>query len=208
MRKFDLEEWLKDTTQEVIIENGRPARIVCWDADESYPVVAIIGGIAYSYSAKGEASDGDYPLYFADTGDDRIRIRLVEYFTNQPDHYLFLGFTKSELLTWLEKQKEPKEQKQIVAVDSDELFKILPRPEVWSEADKKRYESCLRRLSTTNEGGATMNSEWFKKHVYPHPRWKPTEKQMRYLIMAFVFNEDKDMKAVLESLYKDLKKLL
>lgn len=36
--------------------------------------------------------------------DERIRVRLIEYFESQADHYYFLGFTKDEILNWLKNE--------------------------------------------------------------------------------------------------------
>ena len=49
------------------------------------------------------------------------------------------------------------------------------RPQNWTKEDKDRYISCLQRLSTGNpEQPETINSKWFKEHVYPQNRWKPS----------------------------------
>lgn len=55
--------------------------------------------------------------------------------------------------------------------------RVLPQPkQEWSEEDKERYISCLQRLGTGNpEQPETINSKWFKEHVYPQNRWKPSE---------------------------------
>ena len=53
------------------------------------------------------------------------------------------------------------------------------KPAEWSEEDEERYENCLQKLSTGNpEQPETINSKWFKEHVYPKPQWKPSDKQI------------------------------
>ena len=53
------------------------------------------------------------------------------------------------------------------------------RPQNWTKEDKERYLSCLQRLSTGNpEQPETINSKWFKEHVYPQNAWKPSEEQI------------------------------
>lgn len=39
---FTLEAWLKDTSQKVVDEDGRPVRIICTDADGLYPIIGLV----------------------------------------------------------------------------------------------------------------------------------------------------------------------
>lgn len=67
------------------------------------------------------------------------------------------------------------------------------RPQNWTKEDKERYISCLQRLSTGNpEQPETINSEWFKEHVYPQPTWKPSDEQMKLLreVQAALLGKD------------------
>ena len=55
----------------------------------------------------------------------------------------------------------------------------LQTKQEWGKKDKERYISCLQRLSTGNpEQPETINSKWFKEHVYPQSTWKPSDEQM------------------------------
>ena len=42
MKQFNLEEYLKNPSRKVVTRNGRNARIICTDAKNVYPVVALI----------------------------------------------------------------------------------------------------------------------------------------------------------------------
>lgn len=42
MKQFSLEEYLKNPSRKVVTREGRSARIICTDAKEGYPVVALI----------------------------------------------------------------------------------------------------------------------------------------------------------------------
>ena len=42
MKQFNLEEYLKNPSREVITRDGRNARIICTDAKNDYPIVALI----------------------------------------------------------------------------------------------------------------------------------------------------------------------
>ena len=42
MRKFDLQEWLKDQTQEVVTMAGEPAKIVFTEGMGGYPILVVI----------------------------------------------------------------------------------------------------------------------------------------------------------------------
>lgn len=84
----------------------------------------------------------------------------------------------------------------------------------WSKEDKERYISCLQRLSTGNpEQPETINSKWFKEHVYSQSTWKPTKEQIRrleYFVKLWGKTEDTENTKVLEtvkSLLNDLKQL-
>jgi len=39
---FTLEAWLKDKSQKVVDEDGRPVRIICTDADGLYPIIGLV----------------------------------------------------------------------------------------------------------------------------------------------------------------------
>ena len=42
MKRFSLEEYLKNPSRKVITRDGRNARIICTDAKNNYPIVALI----------------------------------------------------------------------------------------------------------------------------------------------------------------------
>lgn len=42
MKQFNLEEYLKNPSKKVITRDGRNARIICTDAKNNYPIVALI----------------------------------------------------------------------------------------------------------------------------------------------------------------------
>ena len=42
MKKFNSEEYLKNPTRKVITRDGRKARVICTDAKNNFPVVALI----------------------------------------------------------------------------------------------------------------------------------------------------------------------
>lgn len=39
---FTLDAWLKDKSQKVVDEDGRPVRIICTDADGLYPIIGLV----------------------------------------------------------------------------------------------------------------------------------------------------------------------
>ena len=154
-------------------------------------------------------------------------IRLVKSFydVNFPTPE---GFTKEQLLSWLEKQGDQKpaawskeDEKMIEAAlqlaheyGRHGLWCWLKslRPHNWTKEDKERYISCLQRLGTGNpEQPETINSKWFKEHVYSQNRWKPSdeqivalEKTLKYFQMFTAFGETIDR---LKELEEQLKKL-
>jgi hypothetical protein len=78
----------------------------------------------------------------------------------------------------------------------------------WSKEDEERYISCLQRLGTGDpKQPETINSKWFKEHVYPQSTWKPSGEQMKQLGWIAEQNKDNMIGKELMSLYQDLKKL-
>ena len=52
---FDLQKYLTDPTLKVVTRDGdADARIICTNANESEPVIAIVEGLSKQYSAKGK----------------------------------------------------------------------------------------------------------------------------------------------------------
>ena len=90
----------------------------------------------------------------------------------------------------------------IEAAKSDIAWLKSLRPQNWTKEDRERYISCLQRLSTGNpKQPETINSKWFKEHVYPQNTWKPSDEQMTQLGKYCPDNRP------LTSLYEQLKKL-
>ena len=56
------------------------------------------------------------------------------------------------------------------------IKKCEQKPVKWNEEDTERYESCLKRLGTGNPGQPeTINSKWFKEHIYLRPKQEWSE---------------------------------
>ena len=77
MKRFNLEEYLKNPSRKVVTRDGRPVRIICTDRKGSggHPVVALypnwqeyLDEIVCTFCANGEFTMGiesDYDLFFA-----------------------------------------------------------------------------------------------------------------------------------------------
>jgi hypothetical protein len=84
------------------------------------------------------------------------------------------------------------------------------RPQNWTKEDKERYISCLQRLGTGNpEQPETINSKWFKEHVYPQSTWKPSNQELAVMLTAIGDERQKGSNVVneLQNIYQQLKKL-
>lgn len=74
MKQFNLEEYLKNPSREVVTKDGRNARIVCTDKKGVNPIVALVTKYdsvteeAFTYTKNGEFFGGittKYDLFFA-----------------------------------------------------------------------------------------------------------------------------------------------
>ena len=75
MKQFNLEEYLKNPSRKVVTRDGRNARIICTDAKDDFPIIALIettnGSIEFAYKFKKNGrfldndSDYHYDLFFA-----------------------------------------------------------------------------------------------------------------------------------------------
>ena len=75
MKRFNLEEYLKNPSRTVVTRNGRKVkRILCTDARGQYPIVALVEALdddresAFSYTKDGHFCPGEehvYDLFFA-----------------------------------------------------------------------------------------------------------------------------------------------
>jgi hypothetical protein len=82
------------------------------------------------------------------------------------------------------------------------------RPQNWTKEDKERYISCLQRLGTGNpEQPETINSKWFKEHVYPQKKWELSEEQMKVLNEVINFAADHGTMRWNDYIYNVLKSL-
>lgn len=63
MKKFNLDEYLKNPSREIVTRDGHPVRIICFnanivDSDNTYPIVALIK----------KKDNTDYPASFTNNG--------------------------------------------------------------------------------------------------------------------------------------------
>ena len=85
----------------------------------------------------------------------------------------------------------------------------VQHPAEWGEEDEERYESCLQKLGTGNpEQPETINSKWFKEHVYSQNTWRPSAKQIYSLDRVLCFyGKDTAVYDSVKELLEQLKKL-
>lgn len=74
MKEFNLNEYLKDLSQKVVTKDGRKVRIICIDAKNEFPIVALITNdnkeVLMDYNNNGKVSPDemtDLDLFFAPT---------------------------------------------------------------------------------------------------------------------------------------------
>ena len=76
MKQFNLKEYLKDPSRQVITRNGLPVRIICTDAKDTFPIIGLVKGYcgteyANRFKENGEHTDNyshiksPFDLFFA-----------------------------------------------------------------------------------------------------------------------------------------------
>ena len=71
MKHFNLDEYLKDTSREVVTREGKPVKIHCTNFAGDNPVIATIGDDEYSFSFSRDGKfikdidESDHDLFFA-----------------------------------------------------------------------------------------------------------------------------------------------
>ena len=71
MKQFNLDEYLKNTSREVVTREGKPVKIHCTNFASDNPVIATMEDDEYSYSFSRDGKfikdidESDYDLFFA-----------------------------------------------------------------------------------------------------------------------------------------------
>lgn len=167
---------------------------------------------------------------------ERMVTRIIESLSAYADKLQYEGFCHNsevlyEQIDWLKSlkdrvqpqpNKEWSEEDEMMikfaltyfrkagATEDSDIIKWLKslRPQNWTKEDKERYISCLQRLGTGNpEQPETINSKWFKEHVYPQNRWKPSKEQLEALRRAHLRCPDVEDGLLLREIIEQLKKL-
>ena len=79
MKEFNLNEYLKDTSQKVVTRDERKVRIICTDANNEFPIIALITNddkeVLMDYNNNGKVSPDeitDLDLFFAPEKKDKF----------------------------------------------------------------------------------------------------------------------------------------
>ena len=101
MKEFNLDEFKKNLSQKIVTRNGRSVRIVCTDAKNEFPIVALVTNdnkeVLMDYNNNGKVSPDemtDLDLFFAPTK----REGWVNIFKNNNGTYTSISIyqTKNE----------------------------------------------------------------------------------------------------------------
>lgn len=124
MEQFNLDKWLKDKSRKVVTRDGKPVRIVCWDAkvderQKEYHIIALVDSAhgedcSYFNEQGAEFFKREYLyLFFADkeenlSENEKIRKAILKMITDMDGGYPFekYGIIKKDAIAWLEKQGE------------------------------------------------------------------------------------------------------
>lgn len=171
-----------------------------------------------------------------ESDDERIRKGLVKLLTVASEAYLVesTGIKKDSYLSYLEKQKEPKQTDLpagfYVTLDGKKYYTkemrcnnmkvkvVTPQPPSWSEEDTEMY---INVASSLRGYACGLENEEHKRHIKkgldwlenrfkslrPCPSWKPSEEQMEALNYAIAEWDGGKRLEGLYTLRNDLKKL-
>ena len=155
--------------------------------------------------------------------DERIRKAIVGLIEElqRSDKY-FAGVELTDMLAYLEKQKEQKPAEWDDYKDKVNVPYCSSEPE-WSEEDEDMLNSCISSIEEAKEnryayketdGDTSYDHEiaWLKSlrpdsYKNCNSRWKPSEEQMKALEDAFRKDGSDKYRKTINSLYQQLKKL-
>ena len=87
MKEFNLDEYLKNPSQKVVTRDGREVRIICTDAKNEFPIVALIFNdnkeVLMDYNNNGKVSPDeitDLDLFFATEKKDKFDPNTLKSF--------------------------------------------------------------------------------------------------------------------------------
>ena len=87
MKEFNLNEYLKDTSQKIVTRDERKVRIICTDANNEFPIIALITNdnkeVLMDYNNNGKVSPDeitDLDLFFATEKKDKFDPKTLKPF--------------------------------------------------------------------------------------------------------------------------------
>ena len=87
MKEFNLNEYLKDTSQKVVTRDERKVRIICTDAKNEFPIIALVTNDdkeeLMDYNNNGKVSPDeitDFDLFFATKKKDKFDLKTLKPF--------------------------------------------------------------------------------------------------------------------------------
>ena len=137
MEQFNLDIWLQDKSRKICTRDGRPVRIICWDAkvdirQKDYHIIALIdngshGEDIFYFNKQGVEFFKREELFFADEEESMTEfvIRIYNLIISDPHNYPSI--------------KEVKEEAEILL--------DLARKEIQPEIDEKLKEEYDRGYS-------------------------------------------------------------
>lgn len=188
---FTLDAWLKDTSQKVVDEDGRPVRIICTDADGLYPIIGLVnnktplpcgkdgrppyigggGGILFLVTTEPELSEFEkghmrivHKMKPEDFNDEGLKIAKKE---------------AAELLELARKELEPKIKAEALSARATEITKNLTKSGLDNDSIPYHLIEFMCNLYTCQnwkeiEDTAELYTTRIKAAAMKDlPRWKP-----------------------------------
>lgn len=125
---FDLDTWLKDKTRKVVTRDGRPVRIICWDAPTKNPIYGFVEGDdgITSWQKDGRFSNlidnVDLFFFFADEEEELTEFEKELYTSYMCIDVVRQNYNKEEVESWV-KTDAPN----LLELARNELLKDLPK---------------------------------------------------------------------------------
>lgn len=186
MRQFDLKEWLDNKDMTLVTREGKPVRIICWDApNKAFPIVGFIEGSfnCYSWDSFGYYTtshiENKYDLFFeCDKPSEFTEFEraFIEYSCHTEPEYLNEGHLKHKL----------EEAKKLYDIAKREIDTGFEPKFTYSEKDYSELGNKLIEFRNNTPLCSTSYREGEGRRIITH-----YEKEITEIVKRQLYEEEK-----------------